>query len=119
MTGNDEAVAAATAAELRLLDRNVRLRPDLVRALIHPDFVEFGASGRVWDATSILEVTGSEDPEQPPIEVSELRGTRLGADVVHLTYLSDSLGRRARRSSIWRRTDDSWRLWFHQGTLIG
>ena len=48
-----------------------------------------------------------------------MTGTRLGGDVIHLTYLSERAGRRALRSSIWRRTPDGWRVYFHQGTLIG
>jgi hypothetical protein len=116
---DDDGVRAAMAGELRLLDRSVRVRPELVRELLHPDFVEFGASGRHWDAASILEVTGTDDPDLPSIEATELAGVRLAPDVVHLTYVSADRGRRARRSSIWRRTDDGWRVWFHQGTLIG
>jgi hypothetical protein len=35
----------------------------------------------------------------------KITGTRLAGDVVHVTYLSLRDRRRARRSSIWRRTD--------------
>jgi 8-oxo-dGTP diphosphatase len=114
-TDADDAVRAATAGELRLLDPAVRASPELVTELLHPDFVEFGASGRRWDATSVLEVMGAAGP---PIEVRGLAGTRLAPDVVHLTYTSDAAGRQARRSSVWRRDPRGrWLLWFHQGTL--
>lgn len=95
----------------------VRAAPELVAELLHPEFVEFGASGRRWDAASVLEVMAGGEVG-PPIEVTGLTGTRLAADVVHLTYRSDAGGRRARRSSIWRRdARGRWLLWFHQGTL--
>jgi 8-oxo-dGTP diphosphatase len=115
----DDPVGAATAGELRLLDPRVRVSRELVAELLHPEFVEFGASGRRWDAASVLEVMGGGGATaEPPISVSGLAGIRLAADVVHLTYVSDAAGRRARRSSVWRRdARGRWLLWFHQGTL--
>ncbi|RDG34869.1 nuclear transport factor 2 family protein [Streptomyces corynorhini] len=114
---DERAVQAAVAAETRLLDPGVRASPELVSALLDPDFTEIGASGRRWDATSILTVTsaGSVLPESP-VEVSELAGAVLAPGIVHLTYLADNGGRRVRRSSLWRLTATGWRLYFHQGT---
>ncbi|MDK1472798.1 DUF4440 domain-containing protein [Streptomyces sp. 549] len=104
---------------MRLLDPEVRASPALVSELLDPGFTEIGASGRRWDATSILTVTsaGSADPG-PPVEVSQMSGTVLAPGIVHLTYLTDD-GRRAWRSSLWRRTESGWRMYFHQGTLAG
>ncbi len=114
---DDDAVRAAEAGERALLDPAVRRDPELAGALLDPDFVEFGASGRSWDRTSIL-VAMAEEADPPSIRVRDLEGTRLGADLVHLTYTSESGGRRARRSSLWRRTDGRWLLLFHQGTPV-
>ncbi|MBW5423135.1 DUF4440 domain-containing protein [Streptomyces sp. BG9H] len=113
------AVQAAIAAEMRLLDPAVRASPELVSELLDPEFTEFGASGRRWDATSILTVTsaGSVDPESP-VEVTEMSGTVLAPGIVHLTYFTDNRGRRAWRSSLWRMTERGWRMYFHQGTLV-
>jgi len=72
-------------------------------------------------AALAAEQPGGEHPagEEPAITATEMTGTRLAGDVIHLTYLSERAGRRALRSSIWRRTPDGWRVYFHQGTLIG
>ncbi|MFD3523144.1 DUF4440 domain-containing protein [Streptomyces sp. NPDC058653] len=115
---NERAVQAAVAAEIRLLDPVVRASPALVSELLDPDFIEIGASGRRWDATSILTVTsaGSVVPEAP-MTVSEMRGAVLAPGIVHLTYFADNRGRRAWRSSLWRSTEAGWRMYFHQGTL--
>ncbi|MYS06517.1 DUF4440 domain-containing protein [Streptomyces sp. SID6041] len=115
---NERAVQAAIDAELSLLDPEVRASPVLVAKLLDPEFIEFGASGRRWDATSILTVTnaGSVDPEFP-VKISEMSGVVLAPDVVHVTYLADNCGRRAWRSSLWRLTETGWRMYFHQGTL--
>ncbi|GAA1367817.1 nuclear transport factor 2 family protein [Streptomyces beijiangensis] len=120
MTGESErAVQAAIDGELRLLDPDVRVSPALVSDLLDPEFTEIGASGRRWDATSILTVTsaGSVDPEFP-VQVSELSGVVLAPGIVHLTYFADDGGRRAWRSSLWRLTAAGWRMYFHQGTLV-
>src|SRR5689334_23193732 len=69
--------------ELALLRPEVRADAERVRALLHPDFVEFGASGRVWDRSSIAAVTSGIDQ---PITASELHATRLGPGAVLLTY---------------------------------
>ncbi len=108
---------AAVAGELRLLDPEVRGDPDRVSALLDPDFFEFGASGRRWDRTTVLDVVTPAE-EEPAIGVSELSGTVLADGLVQVTYVSELCGRRARRSSLWRRTPDGWRLYFHQGTVI-
>ena len=47
--------------EQRLLDPAVRARPDLVAALLHPDFLEYGASGRVWDRAAVVAAPSRED----------------------------------------------------------
>lgn len=111
--------------ELRLLRPEVRAEPGDLEALLHPDFSEFGASGRRWGMTEMTaalaaEQPGGEEPggEEPLITATEITGARLADDVIHLTYISQRAGRRARRSSIWLRTQDGWRVYFHQGTLI-
>ncbi|MEW2082704.1 DUF4440 domain-containing protein [Streptomyces sp. NPDC005283] len=114
-----QSVQAAVEGELRLLDHDVRASPDLVSALLDPEFFEFGASGQRWDRTTILSVTTPAPRERPPaVTVSEMSARLLAPDLVQVTYVSDEGGRRARRSSLWRRTAHGWRMYFHQGTLI-
>jgi hypothetical protein len=105
--------------ELRLLQPLVRASPAEVDKLLHPDFIEFGASGRTWDrAQMITSLAGEQLPGgEAPVTASEITAVRLADDVVHVTYVSQRDQRYARRSSIWRRTDEGWRIYFHQGTL--
>ncbi|MGW1227205.1 nuclear transport factor 2 family protein [Streptomyces sp. NPDC001478] len=118
MTENDEAaVRAAVAGELRLLDPRVRASDEAVTALLDPEFLEFGASGRRYDRASVLAVTSAPDDDAEPVVTSEMSGVRLAPDIVHLTYVWRRGGRRVRRSSLWRRSPDAgWRMYFHQGT---
>ncbi|MDX3850732.1 nuclear transport factor 2 family protein [Streptomyces sp. AK02-01A] len=111
------AVSAAMEAELRLLDPAVRSAPDLMAELLHPGFREFGSSGREWDRDSIVAaLTAKGAPGPRPITTSKMKGVQLAPDLVHLTFDTDSNGRRAHRSSLWRLTDKGWLLYFHQGT---
>ncbi|WP_338701077.1 DUF4440 domain-containing protein [Streptomyces sp. Q6] len=114
-------IQAAIDGELRLLDPAVRASDARVTALLDPEFFEFGASGRRWDRSSILAVTGaaSEDPG-PPARITEMAGAVLAPGLVHLTYHAEHDGRRVRRSSLWRRDPEAgWRMYFHQGTPTG
>lgn len=120
MSGSDEeerAVRAAIEGELRLLDPGVRASVEAVTALLDPEFIEFGASGRRYDRTSILAVTSAVDADAPaPSVATEMSGVLLAPDLVHLTFVSEGNGRRVRRSSLWRRSESRWRMYFHQGT---
>lgn len=80
--------------------------------LIAEDFVEFGASGRVWDPKSIEQVLAA-PPAEIAIEGFEI--AELAPDVVLATYRTGA-PRPANRSSIWVRRAGRWVLRFHQGT---
>ncbi len=113
--GRNEAVEAAVKGELRLLDPEVRRSPELAGALLHPDFHEFGASGRHWDRAAIIDMLATAK-ESAPVSASRMRGVQLSADVVHRTFDTDGNGRHVHRSSLWRRAGEEWLLYFHQGT---
>jgi hypothetical protein len=113
----DTAVEAAVEGELRLLQPQVRRSPALLGELLHPDFREFGASGVYWTRDSIIRaLLEDQDPGPRPAVVSRMEGVQLAPDLVHLTFDTELNGRRAHRSSLWRLTEGSWRMYFHQGT---
>ncbi len=117
MPERSSAVDAAIESELSLLDSEVRRSPQRLGALLHPEFTEFGASGRYWDRASIIEtLTGDSEPRVRPFTISRMKGVQLAPDVVHLTFDTDYNGRRAHRSSLWRHTEEGWQLYFHQAT---
>ncbi|MEU2021633.1 DUF4440 domain-containing protein [Streptomyces sp. NPDC016469] len=113
------AVRAAMAGELRLLDPVVRASPEAVTELLDPEFTEFGASGRRYDRASILAVTSAVEDDDPGPDVHDLSGSLLAPDLVHLTYVTERNGLLFRRSSLWRRAGEQWRMYFHQGTPAG
>ncbi|MET9898763.1 nuclear transport factor 2 family protein [Streptomyces sp. NPDC006446] len=119
MPERNAAVEAAIEGELRLLDPAVRRSPELVGALLHPEFYEFGLSGRIWDRASIVASLAAETETGSRSTTSRMRGVQLAADLVHLTFDTENNGRRAHRSSLWRLTGNEWLLYFHQGTPFG
>jgi hypothetical protein len=114
----DDGVRAAVDGELRLLLPEVRSSAELVDVLLDPEFVEVGASGRRWDRAAMVAALDSGTiTDAEPIEATEVSGVRLAADLVHLTYVTRRAGGApVRRSSLWRRTGGTWRLYYHQGT---
>ena len=113
----DDDLQSAIEGELRLLQPQVRQTRAEVDVLLHPEFLEFGASGRRWSREEILASLASEEREAPT-DAHDLRAIRITEGVVLVTYVSDNGQRRCNRSSLWRRTPAGWRVYFHQGTPI-
>lgn len=114
-TSADPDVQDVIERELRLLDPAVRQSPTAAADLLDPDFYEFGASGRVWDRRSVLDMMPTDDAE--PTVATDITATRLAENIVLVTYRSRRGVRTALRSSVWRRLDGgTWRVFFHQGT---
>ena len=87
-----------------------------VERVFHPDFAEFGQSGRVWTREASIAAAGGEIAVELPLP--ELAVAFPAPGVALVTYLSRQLDGSglANRSSLWLRTPDGWRLRFHQGT---
>jgi ribonuclease HI len=106
-------LAEVVRRERLLLDPAVRRAPDRVHELLHAEFVEHGASGRVWDRAAVAEALAAS--AEVSGEATDFVPVALSRDVVLLTYRilgpSGSL-----RSSVWVRDAGQWRLRFHQGT---
>ena len=103
--------------EMEVLSPGVRGDTTRMDGLLHDDFVEFGSSGRVYEKKMLIEMISNESPAEVLIRDFALR--ELTADVALVTYRSvGQSGQEARRSSIWIREGETWRMAFHQGTRI-
>lgn len=112
----DDATAAwLIDAEIALARRDPAW-PGGVAALLDADFVEVGASGRVFDRASIEEVLAADGPSE--LQLDEFGVHALAEDVALVTYRTVDQERTARRSSIWVRSDAGWRMRYHQGTVV-
>lgn len=72
----DEDVQPGIDLDLRLLQPQVRASAGELEKLLHPDFFEFGASGRTWDRSQTITcLTGELLPSAgAPITASEITG---------------------------------------------
>ena len=103
--------------ESALVDPSVRRSRERLEALLHPEFIELGSSGRVYDRQMIVEMMSQEVSGEVIIRDFETR--TITEDSVLVTYRSiGQAGDEARRSSLWVKANGRWRIHFHQGTRI-
>ena len=112
-------IAEAIAAEQESLSRQCRADASRLERLLAPDFHEFGSSGGEFGyEETAARVAAATHPGDEPIQVENMRGWLLADGLVMLKYTSEHLGRRANRTSLWRRTASGrWQMFHHQGTL--
>ncbi len=85
------------------------------------DFWETGASGRRYAREFVFDVLAKRMARPQPDEwqISDLYCRKLAEDVFLLTYtlLQDNT-RLTRRSTIWQRATNGWKIVYHQGTVV-
>jgi ribonuclease HI len=116
VTVGDQGLGDVLALEQELLRTECRADADRLRELLHPDFLEYGASGTIWTRDQILERL----PAAPDLNatMTGMRAHRIAADVALVTFTLHG-PRLSLRSSVWvRDSGGRWRMRFHQGTLI-
>lgn len=113
-------------AETELLDPTVRRDRKRVAAILSSDFIEIGASGRLWTRDALLDLLDAEDYTPPALE--DFACHPIAADIVLVTYRTtrtDPASGRIEntiRSSLWIRQAKTetqparWTIRFHQGT---
>jgi hypothetical protein len=94
-------------------------RPDFEKRMSQ-DYWEVGASGRLYGREFILDFLS----ENPPVDAASagwqgcdhaLR--ELGPNTYLLTYTLLQGERLTRRTTIWQKTEECWRILYHQGTI--
>jgi hypothetical protein len=95
-------------------------RDDLERMIDH-GFWEIGASGSVYGRDYVIETVlqrYSDGPEPHDWPCRDFTLTVLAEKLFLLSYVLEQPQRTTRRSTIWRLSDDGWKIVFHQGTLM-
>jgi hypothetical protein len=88
--------------------------------MMDPSFREVGASGRRYSRQYVLDelekraATKYEDDWQ----TRDFECLEIATDNYLLTYTLLQGRRTTRRSTIWRRTEDGWKIVYHQGTVV-
>jgi hypothetical protein len=108
--------------EQKLAQAGGRLSAGEASALIAEDFVEFGASGKVWTKAEILAAMPGWSPRKRIVENFRVR--ELSASVCLVTYKSVAPEKDGQaksfslRSSLWQHAGGSWQIVFHHGTNV-
>lgn len=119
-SAHDAVLALIIDLEHELLDPAVRADAEQVRALLHEDFEEIGASGRHWHRDAIVDFL-AKDPGHGS-ETSQVDARFLSPGVVLVTYAARTLAEGhaiSRRSSVWVLEPGGWSIVYHQGTPVG
>ncbi len=108
--------------ETRLLRAEVRSDPAQLGALLHPDFYEVGANGRVYTRYEVLtEFQGAGYPYTVWAQDFQLQVVASGVALLGFrsAHVADdgALSRHVARTSLWQYVGSTWLLRFHQGTL--
>jgi len=107
--------------ETELHQLETRRNASRLEELLHPDFEEFGRSGRAYSRQEVVEEF-SDVTEYSPVVAENFKVALIGKDAALLTYTSAHAGpsgdlhRHTLRSSIWLRGAQGWQMRFHQGT---
>ena len=110
-----------SSLETELHTIEARANRQRMETLLHPDFVEFGRSGRRYTRAEILNEFGPTSVLQT-VRSGNFDLAVLEEGIALVTYASahvDADGKQYRhtlRSSVWVCTEIGWRLRFHQGT---
>lgn len=89
-------------------------------AMMHLEFWETGASGRRYSRAFVLDELEKRfsSPQEDIWETSEFCCRELAPDLYLLTYtLLQDRTRKTRRTTIWQRTAEGWKIVYHQGTI--
>ena len=111
-TGQD--IEAVVELEQELLNPEVRSDYGQLAYLLHPDYAEIGASGRLWGREELIEELVDGPELQVRFELVD--AVAVGPDAIQIVYRTVGAQGSALRSSLWQRSEGRWRLRFHQGT---
>ncbi len=121
MTEPNSLLAMLRELEMQIYKPETRRDRAKLDALAHPDFFEFGSSGKSYSRADILELLPL-DTSNIVVWAQDWAVLSLGENYALLTYKSaherpdGTLERHVLRSSIWALTSQGWQIYFHQGT---
>jgi hypothetical protein len=96
-----------------------RFDREYMERILSPDFFEFGRSGRIYKRKDTLAAPSQEIGARLPLK--DFKVHQISDNVVLVTYVSIIESENVQignRSSIWMKTDEGWKLRFHQGTPV-
>lgn len=104
--------------EMSLWINETRNSYEYMDSILHPDFLEFGRSGKRYNKEDILKHINLDINAKFPFK--DLNVKSISDTTYLITYQSvlikEGMEEVSNRSSIWVLTEDNFKLLFHQGT---
>lgn len=88
--------------------------------MTEPNFWEVGASGKKYSREFVLKILAerSTNPSKDVWKTSDVHCLEIAPDNFLLTYTLRQETRVTLRSTVWRRHGESWKIVYHQGTVV-
>lgn len=85
-----------------------------------PEFWEVGASGRRYSREFVLHTLENRppNPEEAAWQTRDFQCREIATDNYLITYTLHQGLRVTRRATLWRRTQEGWKILYHQGTVV-
>ena len=113
---NQELKKSIIQLETDLHKFEIRSNVNRLNELLAEGYFEIGASGNSYTKKDIL--TRLPDEETREIKSYDFEVREITEEVIQIFYKTESTTRMAARNSIWLKVDSSWKMVFHQGTLL-
>ena len=102
--------------EMSLWIETTRNNVEYMERILHPDFKEFGQSGKIYCKKDILKNCQTVIDCEFPFIGFDVK--QLSDGLFLMTYTIMYNGERSNRSSVWMVKNDLYQLYFHQGTKV-
>ena len=117
----NEIVKIIYELESSLLQQEVRISVEKLNVLIADDFIEYGSSGQIYDKKDILERLPM--GQALTYALDDFQCIQLSLDIIQTRFKTerinpDNTKTIALRTSLWRKSNNNWQIFFHQGTPI-
>ena len=101
--------------EKSFFDAAVRRNVEQLKKRLSDDFIEYGASGKVYDKAAVVASLSSTAPQ---IDAFDFAAKELAPNLVQVLYKTHFAAGPVNclRSSLWRLEGGEWKLFFHQAT---
>lgn len=107
--------------ETDLLKPEIRASIEKLNELIADDFIEYGSSGLIYNKENILERLPQGN--SPAYFLYDFEVFVLSEDIVQTRFKTDRTNldntkTTSLRTSLWKKDNGNWQIFFHQGTPI-
>lgn len=102
--------------ENSLINNNIRTNKNCLNELLHKNYMEIGSSGNIYKREDYFNEDGAGIRE---LKIVDFSIDILEKDLVlsHYKVIDNERKNTTLRTSIWKKENNKWQIYFHQGTV--